>query len=150
MMAPCWRPSAAEAWMALVLSCLLAPYILSVDSAFTSSAGTIPTRTRSSSSGRRVVPLLAADDVHDRQASASVPPVPFPPRYSDPAILRDRSHVIPADRGFDYRGTDEGGDAVSLSPTLFEVLARSTSRIVPFQDGKVFVKRRSRPIGSPE
>ena len=137
--------------MALVLSCLFVcassstPY-MRVDSAFTSSAG------RSSSSGRRVVSLLAADHIHGRHAFDSVPPVPFPPWYSDPAILRDRSHVIPADRGFDYRGTctDEGGDAVSLSPTLFEVLARSTSRIVPFQDGKVFVKKRSRPIGSPE
>ena len=122
--------------MALVLSCLS----VCGSSAFTWSAGTIPTR--SSSSGR-VVPLLAA--------SNSVPPVPFPPWYSDPAILRDRSHVIPADRGFDYRGTDEGDcDTASLSPTLFDVLARSTSRIVPFQDGKVFVKKRSRPIDSPE
>ena len=122
--------------MALVLSCLF----VCASSAFTWSAGTIPTR--SSSSGR-VVPLLAA--------SNSVPPVPFPPWYSDPAILRDRSHVIPADRGFDYRGTDEGDcDTASLSPALFDVLARSTSRIVPFQDGKVFVKKRSRPIDSPE
>jgi NADH pyrophosphatase NudC (nudix superfamily) len=97
------------------------------------------------------MPLLAADNVHDdRHASDSVPPVPFPPWYSDPAILRDRSHVIPADRGFDYRCTDEGDGEASLSPALFDLLVRSTSRIVPFQDGKVFVKKRSRPIDSPE
>ena len=104
--------------MALVFSCL---FVCASSSAFTwnaGSAGTIPTR--SSTSGRRVVPPLAADNVHDRHAasdSPSVPPVPFPPWYSDPAILRDRSHAIPADRGFDYRYADEGDGAASLSPT---------------------------------
>lgn len=50
--------------------------------------------------------------------------------------------MTPSDRGFDYRLEEEGdGGEVCLSPTLSDVLARPTSRIIPFQDGRVFVKR---------
>jgi len=138
--------------MALVFSCLFVCVSSNAScaaSAFTWSAGTIPIR--SSPSGRRVRRLLLTAG-NDKYASDFVPPVPVPPWYSDPTILRDRSHVTPADRGFDYRGAEEGGEGgegdytLTLSPTLSDLLARSTSRVVPFQNGRVFVKKRARPI----
>ena len=77
----------------------------------------------------------------------SVPPVPTPPWYSDSSIDRDRSHVIPADRGFDYRrlgdnGNDDGGNSiVGLSPTMLDVLKQPTTRIIPFEGNQVFVRQ---------
>eukprot|EP00571_Detonula_confervacea_P014730 CAMPEP_0172300106 /NCGR_PEP_ID=MMETSP1058-20130122/2279_1 /TAXON_ID=83371 /ORGANISM="Detonula confervacea, Strain CCMP 353" /LENGTH=448 /DNA_ID=CAMNT_0013009797 /DNA_START=673 /DNA_END=2019 /DNA_ORIENTATION=+ len=78
-----------------------------------------------------------------------VPSVPMPPWYSDSSILRDRSHVIPTDRGFDYRATTTSDDddiassssSPSLSQTVLDVLSRPTSKVIPFQGNNAFVRR---------
>ena len=71
----------------------------------------------------------------------AVPSVPMPPWYSDPELLRDRSHVIPDDRGYDFVEVDIGDDTPHISKSTFDVLTRPTSRIVPFRDGRVYVRR---------
>lgn len=79
----------------------------------------------------------------------NLPTVPLPPWYSDPSILRDRGHVIPPDRGFDYRPGD-GSSGVGLSPAVLDVLRRDTSRIIPFRGDEVYVHRLSAVDGETE
>mmetsp|Transcript_29461 Transcript_29461/g.55770 ORF Transcript_29461/g.55770 Transcript_29461/m.55770 type:complete len:440 (-) Transcript_29461:1900-3219(-) len=88
------------------------------------------------------------DKLATLSASTDVPPVPIPAWYSDSSLLRDRGHVIPADGGFDYRPInqdsddgDNGDGGDGLSPTMLEVLRRSTSRIIPFSGSDVYVHR---------
>jgi len=75
------------------------------------------------------------------------PAVPMPPWYSDPSILRDRSHVIPPDRGFDYRPTNKDNDdcgdldRIGLSSTVIGILKQRTTRIIPFVGNEVYVRQ---------
>ena len=71
--------------------------------------------------------------------------IPTPPWYSDSSLERDRSHVIPADRGFDYRrlgDTDDGSSiGIGLAPTMLDILKQQTTRIIPFRGNQVFVRQ---------
>jgi len=69
--------------------------------------------------------------------------VPFPPWYSDPELGKDRSHVLPANRGFDYVEVvpDETTTTTILSSNFADIIQKSTSRIIPFHGSNVYVRR---------
>jgi len=60
------------------------------------------------------------------------------PWYSDPHLGKDRSHVLPANRGFDYV---ENGKTTILSSNLDTVIRKPTSKIIPFHESNVYVRR---------
>ena len=136
--------SAPPAMLALaVQACTSAAFMYSSVFSFFPSRVRHPTNIVTSLSANHIniAPSQAAITAED------VPSVPIPPWYSDSSLSRDRTHVAPTDRGFDYR-PGANGDYV-LCQTMLDVLSKPTSRIVPFQGENVYVRQIEKgPLGS--